>query len=88
MDSASLSESALCALGTSTHVHMPILTNATHTHTHTHRYYCREDAEKCVRYISGTKLDDRIVRADWDAGFKEGRQYGRGRTGGQVGVAY
>jgi hypothetical protein len=29
-------------------------------------------------------LDDRIVRTDWDAGFKEGRQYGRGKSGGQV----
>lgn len=29
-------------------------------------------------------MDDRIVRTDWDAGFIEGRQYGRGKTGGQV----
>ena len=36
------------------------------------------------RYINGTRLDDRIVRTDWDAGFKEGRQYGRGKSGGQV----
>ena len=26
-----------------------------------------------------------IQRTDWDAGFVEGRQYGRGKTGGQVG---
>jgi hypothetical protein len=32
-------------------------------------------------------LDDRIIRTDWDAGFVEGRQYGRGKTGGQVGGA-
>lgn len=38
----------------------------------------------CFRYINGTRLDDRIVRTDWDAGFVEGRQYGRGKTGGQV----
>ena len=25
-----------------------------------------------------------ICRTDWDAGFVEGRQYGRGKTGGQV----
>lgn len=37
-----------------------------------------------MRYINGTRLDDRIIRTDWDAGFKEGRQYGRGRSGGQV----
>lgn len=38
----------------------------------------------CYRYINGTRLDDRIIRCDWDAGFIEGRQYGRGKTGGQV----
>ena len=48
------------------------------------RYYTREDAENAIRYINGTRLDDRIVRTDWDAGFKEGRQYGRGKSGGQV----
>ncbi|KAK5647102.1 hypothetical protein RI129_005566 [Pyrocoelia pectoralis] len=37
-------------------------------------YYNRADAENY----------DRIVRTDWDAGFIEGRQYGRGKTGGQV----
>jgi len=47
-------------------------------------YYEREDAENCMRYINGTRLDDRIIRTDWDAGFIEGRQYGRGKTGGQV----
>ncbi|XP_059678628.1 nuclear cap-binding protein subunit 2 isoform X2 [Gavia stellata] len=41
-------------------------------------------AENAMRYINGTRLDDRIIRTDWDAGFKEGRQYGRGRSGGQV----
>uniref|UniRef100_A0A6M2DE87 Nuclear cap-binding protein subunit 2 n=1 Tax=Xenopsylla cheopis TaxID=163159 RepID=A0A6M2DE87_XENCH len=47
-------------------------------------YYGRQDAESCMRYINGTRLDGRIVRIDWDAGFVEGRQYGRGKTGGQV----
>ncbi|XP_065055617.1 nuclear cap-binding protein subunit 2-like [Rhopilema esculentum] len=47
-------------------------------------YYTREDAENCIRYVSGTRLDDRVIRVDWDAGFQEGRQYGRGRSGGQV----
>ena len=37
-----------------------------------------------MRYVSGTKLDDRIIRTDWDIGFVEGRQYGRGKSGGQV----
>jgi len=39
--------------------------------------------EPC-RYINGMTLDDRPVRADFDWGFKEGRQFGRGRSGGQV----
>lgn len=47
-------------------------------------YYSRPDAENAMRFINGTRLDDRIIRTDWDAGFKEGRQYGRGRSGGQV----
>lgn len=25
-----------------------------------------------------------MIRTDWDAGFQDGRQYGRGKTGGQV----
>jgi hypothetical protein len=48
------------------------------------RYYLRDDGEACMRYVNGTRLDDRIIRTDWDAGFSEGRQYGRGKTGGQV----
>ncbi|XP_027211644.2 nuclear cap-binding protein subunit 2 isoform X2 [Penaeus vannamei] len=47
-------------------------------------YFTREESEQCMRYINGTRLDDRIVRTDWDAGFIEGRQYGRGKSGGQV----
>lgn len=47
-------------------------------------YYQRADAENCMRFVNGTRLDDRVVRTDWDAGFVEGRQYGRGKTGGQV----
>ena len=27
-----------------------------------------------MNYISGTRLDDRPIRADWDPGFVEGRQ--------------
>jgi nuclear cap-binding protein subunit 2 len=48
------------------------------------RFYTREDATDCIKFLNGTKLDDRIIRTDWDAGFKEGRQYGRGLSGGQV----
>ncbi len=37
-----------------------------------------------MRYVNQTRLDDRIIRTDWDAGFIDGRQFGRGRSGGQV----
>ncbi|KAJ1665721.1 nuclear cap binding complex subunit [Coemansia sp. RSA 1813] len=47
-------------------------------------YYTHEDALNCMKYVNGTKLDDRIVRTDLDPGFREGRQFGRGRSGGQV----
>ena len=52
--------------------------------------YC---ARKCAavsqsryesRYINGAKLDERLLRTDLDRGFEEGRQYGRGKSGGQV----
>ncbi|XP_023242777.1 nuclear cap-binding protein subunit 2-like [Centruroides sculpturatus] len=47
-------------------------------------YYIRDDAENAMRYVNGTRLDDRVIRTDWDAGFIEGRQFGRGKSGGQV----
>lgn len=49
-----------------------------------YRFYSREDTEDAVKYISGTILDERPIRADFDWGFQDGRQWGRGRSGGQV----
>lgn len=37
-----------------------------------------------MRYINGTKLDERLIRCDLDPGYQDGRQYGRGKSGGQV----
>ena len=37
-----------------------------------------------MKYLSGTIVDERSIRVDIDWGFQEGRQYGRGRSGGQV----
>lgn len=51
-------------------------------------YFYRSDTENAVRYLNGLKLDERIVRVDWDGGFEEGRQYGRGHSGGQVREEY
>jgi len=47
-------------------------------------YVKREDALNAVAYLSGCKLDGRVIRVELDAGFKPGRQFGRGSSGGQV----
>ena len=39
-------------------------------------YYTHQDALDCMKYVGGTKLDERIIRTDLDPGFVEGRQYG------------
>jgi nuclear cap-binding protein subunit 2 len=44
-------------------------------------YYSQSDADSAMRYINGTRLGDSIIRTDWDAGFAEGQQCGRGKTG-------
>lgn len=48
------------------------------------RFYSHAHALASLRYISGTKLDERIIRADLDPGYQENRQYGRGKSGGQI----
>lgn len=52
--------------------------------TITRRYFQHNHALESLRYVSGTKLDERIIRADLDPGYLENRQYGRGKSGGQV----
>lgn len=47
-------------------------------------YFTRKDAEAAVKYINGSMMDGRSIRVDHDWGFVEGRQFGRGRSGGQV----
>lgn len=39
-------------------------------------FYNHQDALDCMKYVGGTKLDERIIRSDLDEGFVEGRQYG------------
>lgn len=46
-------------------------------------YVSHDDSLKAIRYLNNTKLDDRIIQIDRDPGFTEGRQYGRGVSGGQ-----
>ncbi|KAL7410482.1 hypothetical protein BDY24DRAFT_354951 [Mrakia frigida] len=47
-------------------------------------YYTHKEALSSMRYVSGTKLDERVIRCDLDPGYREGRQFGRGKNGGQV----
>jgi RNA recognition motif-containing protein len=47
-------------------------------------YYTAEHATAALKYISGMCCDDQVIRCDKDTGFKPGRQYGRGMSGGQV----
>lgn len=46
-------------------------------------YVTREAAEIAFETLDNTMLDGRCIRVDWDVGFEEGRQYGRGVTGCQ-----
>lgn len=38
-----------------------------------------------ITCLDGTALDERIIKVGIDPGFKQGRQFGRGMSGGQVG---
>ncbi|CAB5354000.1 unnamed protein product [Rhizophagus irregularis] len=46
-------------------------------------YYHYQDALDCMKYINSTKLDKRIIRTDLDPGYRDSRQFGRERSGGQ-----
>ena len=47
-------------------------------------HYTPEAALENVCRVTGMILDDRPLRSELDFGFREGRQYGRGQSGGQV----
>lgn len=47
-------------------------------------YHDPQDAVNAVKYLNGTKLDGRQIQIDLDPGFEEGRQFGRGKNGGQA----
>lgn len=47
-------------------------------------FHHRIDALSAVSNLTGIKLDGRLIRVELDAGFKPGRQFGRGASGGQV----
>ena len=48
------------------------------------KYRRRADALRSISLLTGTKLDGKVIRVELDAGFKPGRQDGRGTSGGQV----
>ena len=37
-------------------------------------YFTNEAALDCIAHVSGTTLDDRVIRCELDFGFREGRQ--------------
>ena len=47
-------------------------------------FYTREQAENAVNYYKGFFIDGQKIKLDYDIGFSEGRQFGRGYSGGQV----
>ncbi|CAM9235049.1 unnamed protein product, partial [Ectocarpus fasciculatus] len=47
-------------------------------------YYTYDHACACLKYVSGTMCDGQIIRCELDGGFKQGRQFGRGKSGGQI----
>ena len=47
-------------------------------------FHTREAAEEASQNLNRTIVDTRRIKIDFDIGFSEGRQYGRGYTGGQV----
>ncbi|CAN0086433.1 unnamed protein product [Ascophyllum nodosum] len=47
-------------------------------------YRKNADALMAITCLDGTSLDERIIKVGIDPGFKPGRQYGRGMSGGQV----
>lgn len=51
-------------------------------------YHCHENAGVAVEYLNYLKLDGRVIRVDWDIGYSEGREFGRGSGGYQVRDTY
>ncbi|KAF6004929.1 nuclear cap binding complex subunit [Cyanidiococcus yangmingshanensis] len=46
-------------------------------------FVAREGAEYAVELLHRSTLDDQVLKVDFDVGFQEGRQWGRGASGGQ-----
>ena len=48
------------------------------------QYFTHEAAQLAVDMLNGAKFDERIIKVEMDPGYKDGRQWGRGKTGGQA----
>lgn len=44
----------------------------------------RPSVIRAKHYLNGAVLDGKVITVDVDPGFREGRQFGRARSGGQV----
>src|SRR3990167_10411538 len=52
-----------------------------------HERRCQEGCGLAQRHYVGIRLKrlgDSQIKVNWDVGFEDGRQYGRGRNGGQL----
>jgi len=47
-------------------------------------FFNKRDTVYAFSYLNGIKIDTRFLRIDIDEGFKKGRQFGRGKDGGQM----
>ncbi|ABW97944.1 ncbP2 (nucleomorph) [Hemiselmis andersenii] len=47
-------------------------------------FYNLIDAKNCVFFFRGFKIEKRVIKIELDPGFSNGRQFGRGKRGGQT----
>jgi len=47
-------------------------------------YYIHDSAASAMKWLTGTRLDDRLIRLDWAEEASDEFRYGRGKSGGQV----
>ena len=47
-------------------------------------YYNRSDAENAAKYLNNTLIGEKRITIDFDHGYSSGREYGRGKRGGQL----
>ena len=48
------------------------------------QYFSHTSAVCAVEMLNGAKFDGRFIKVEMDPGYKDGRQWGRGKSGGQA----